>query len=263
MSDCSDLRGFLRRSGRHLLTLSLAGVLYWREWADDQGMEELHAWFRDYFRVGRHLGTGQLSQEAWQDSMGRLFARCRLAALLEWINFDAVSQRLKHADLKGRGELFHSIAIDGEGPSAAGASEPRSVVITKIAYIKKGGSIPPHGHRNMVSAFLHLSGECRVRQYDKLAEDGGALVIRPRVDYVSRPGQWSSVSDTRDNVHWLTGQSGDCFLFTTKLIELEEGRPIQGRINVDVRRGAYVGGGALRVPKISYERAAEWYGSTA
>jgi hypothetical protein len=162
-----------------------------------------------------------------------------------------------------RGEAFQTIALDGQSPEQAGAVEPPRVVITKIAYVQKGRSIPPHGHSNMVSAFLHLSGEFRVRQFDKLADEADALVVRPSTDFVGGAGLWSSISDTRNNVHWLTAKSDDCFLFTTKLIRLEEEKPCRGRINIDVRSAASVGGEAVRASKISAQRAAELYDESA
>jgi hypothetical protein len=111
----------------------------------------------------------------------------------------------------------------------------------------------------MVSAFLHLSGEFRVRQFNKLADEVDALVVRPSTDFVGGAGAWSSISDTRNNVHWLTANSEDCFLFTAKVTKLDEKKPYSPRINVDVRDAKSEGGGTMRVSKISYKRARELY----
>ena len=160
----------------------------------------------------------------------------------------------------GRGELFHLVWLDGNVPNRYEAVEPERLSISKIAYVRKGCSVPPHGHSNMVSSFLHLSGEFRVRQYDKLADDGDGFVIRPSTDDLRGSGNWTSVWGDRNNVHWLTAESEDCFIFATKLVRLDATKPFQTRINLDVRNAIDVGGGAIRAPRISGRVAEMRYG---
>ena len=255
-----DHREFLQVSGGLLLTFALASFLSQRGWVDDRGMEELDAWLAERLRLGKALGAAEISQEAWQDGIDRLFRSRQPADLLKRINFHAISRQLMRDVSQKEGEIFSKrLPLDGQSPEQSGAVEPERVVISKIAYVQKGRSIPPHGHSNVVSAFLHLSGEFHVRQFNKLADESDALVVRPSTDFVGGAGLWSSISDTRNNVHWLTAKSDDCFLFTTQLIGLEEGKPNPGRINIDVRAARSVGGGAVRASKISAQRAAELY----
>lgn len=250
----------LSRNRERLLAFSLARSLSAGGWACDRGAEEIDAWFGAYARLGRDLGAGIIDATAWRDGMSRLFAELRLSDLLARIDFDAIGRHMRLLGRVGRGELFHTILIDGRKPEGDPAAEPDRVAISKVVYVRKGHSVPPHGHGNMVSAFLHLSGEFQVRQFDKLADDGESLVIRPRTDILARRGQWTSVTEHRNNVHWLTAVSDDCFLFTTKLIRIDDAKPFHGRINLDVRSGVDVGGGRVRAPKISAERAQALYG---
>jgi hypothetical protein len=257
-----------REFGSGLVTFALASLLYQRGLANDRGMEELDTWLAEYLRLGKALGAAKISQEAWQNGMDRLFLSLQPADLLKRINFDAISQQLMRDISPGQGELFQTILLDGRtvrlgGNAEQGAVEPAREVVTKIAYVEKGRCIPPHGHSNMVSAFLHLSGEFRVRQFNKLADEVDALVVRPSTDLVGGAGSWSSMSDTRNNVHWLTAKSEDCFLFTAKVVELDERKPNSGRINIDVRDAQSAGRGAMRVPKISDQRARELYNVSA
>ncbi|MGH7570986.1 MAG: hypothetical protein ACREMK_03970 [Gemmatimonadota bacterium] len=254
------LRRYLGLNRQHLLAFSLARSLHERHWASDRGTDELDAWFREYLRLNRDLGAGTIAPATWQSGLDRLFAELRLADLLERIDFDVVSRHMRHVGRLGRGELFHLVLLDGNMPEGYQAVEPDRMGMSKLVYVRKGCSVPPHGHSNMVSAFLHLSGEFRVRQYDRLADDGDGLVIRPSTDDSRGPGQWTSVSGDRNNVHWLTAESEDCFIFATKLIRLDETKPYQGRINVDVRNAIDVGGGAIRAPKISAKVAEMRFG---
>ncbi len=67
-----------------------------------------------------------------------------------------------------RGEFVQTIELNSPTSTATpSGAEPRQMLITKIAGVRQGYSVPPHGHSNMVSAFLCLSGEFDVRLYDR------------------------------------------------------------------------------------------------
>ncbi|MCA9158090.1 MAG: hypothetical protein KDA72_07175, partial [Planctomycetales bacterium] len=126
--------------------------------------------------------------------------------------------------------------------------------------VRKGYSVPPHGHSNMVSAFLCLSGEFDVRLYDRLEEREGSMVVRSTVHQpAAGPGTWSSISDYRDNVHWLTAKSDDCYLFTCKMLSVEQGLPLHGRINIDLKNSKKLNSMTYLAPKITAAEASRLY----
>jgi hypothetical protein len=71
---------------------------------------------------------------------------------------------------------------------------------------RKGRSIPPHGHNHLVSSFLVLKGERRGRHFDRLRDDGEHVWIALTIDRPFRQGDFSTVSQERDNVHWFTAE---------------------------------------------------------
>lgn len=253
-------REAIKLAGEGMLSFCLASFLLRTATANDRGMEELSDWLTRFHGLGERLGAATITQGAWQTEMDDVYARAPLEALRKLVDFDRLSSQLKGADDRGRGEIFHTMFVGRHPVEKVVGQEPARVLITKVAHVRKGRSIPPHGHSNMTSAFLHLSGEFRVRQFDKLAnEDGKSLVVRPSGDFIGGAGRWSSISDVRNNVHWLTAASEDCFLFTTKMIRLEEGKPFHGRINIDVIRAKQAGNGVLLAPVIDAAQAAELY----
>lgn len=251
-------RQFLCQTGHNLVSVSLTTLLCKCGLASDKVADDWETWQREYLRLGSELREAPLKQSQWQDGIDRLFARIPQPAFETAIDFAAIQRKLATLDLTEKGEIFHTIDLEGTAGSAPGP-EPKRRIIAKIARIAKGRSIPPHGHSNMVSAFLNLSGEFHVRQYDRVAFADAGLVIRQTEDRVCGAGAWSSISDDRNNVHWLTAKSDDCYLFTTKLIGLVEGRANHGRINVDVTRAKALGDGKLIAGIISGEEAAERY----
>ena len=229
--------------------------------ANDQlGSHDMARWLDRLYRNAHLLRKKRISSLQWQEAMDVIYDDVSVPALRERLDFGSLQQEI--LDLMGteRGELFRRVILPGSKEESSDGKEPHRALITKVAHIKKGRSIPPHGHSNMASAFLCISGEFAVRQYDKLEENADEMVLRQTVDEpAAGVGTWSSISDYRNNVHWLTANTDDCYLFTSKLIGVETGRPLHGRINVDVREAKSLGSATYRAPKISYAEAADRY----
>jgi hypothetical protein len=112
----------------------------------------------------------------------------------------------------------------------------------------------------MVSAFLCIAGDFSVRQFDHIESNDEQMVVRETInERHAGVGTWSSISDYRNNVHWLTANSENCFLFTCKLIRLEEAREFNGRINIDMRSPEVIGTNTYRARKITSAEARELY----
>lgn len=253
-------RDLLSLGTKSLLTASLVGMLQTHSLATEEGHEFFEDWLLRLQENGKRLGRREQTGLQWQEQMDSILAEVPLESLLQHVDFERMAAELQSQDLTERGEIFVAVNLDDPEAEPSVGPEPGRVLITKIAHIQRGRSIPPHGHSNMVSAFLCVSGEFDVRLFDRLEDQPQHMIVRQTADEVDAgPGTWSSISDYRSNVHWLTAKSDDCFLFTTKLIHLEEDRPTYGRINVDVRAGEVLGTNTIRAPKISSTEAAERY----
>ncbi len=221
--------------------------------------DQLETWKKRLGEVSNLLGQGKITGLQWQEEMDRIYGDTPIADLLKMIQFDDLQESILKQDLKGSGEHFVDIAIPGVAEAVNGP-EPDQVLISKLAYVQKGRHIPPHGHGNMVSAFLCVSGDFHVQLFDKVEDNEDEMVVRQTLDKKNAAvGTWSSISDYNSNVHWLTANSDNCFLFTCKLIRLEPERTLQGRINIDLREPQLVGSNTFRAKKISFRQAAEIY----
>ncbi len=222
---------------------------------------DLAGWMRSLSKNEADLARQRISPLQWQEMMDQIYRSTPLAQLKRHLDFQKLSKAILEKMPADRHELFHTIELGAPSPeSPAAKAEPHGDLIVKVAHIRKGHAVPPHGHSNMVSAFLCLSGEFDVRLYDRLDNREQALVVRDTLHQANAgPGTWSSVSDYRDNVHWLTAKTDDCFLFTVKMLSVEEGLPLNGRINIDVRRAKQLGGNTLLAPKITSNEARELY----
>ncbi len=54
----------------------------------------------------------------------------------------------------------------------------------------------------MATAFLILQGDFQGKHYDRLEDDKEHMIIRPTIDREFHPGEYSTVTDVKDNVHW-------------------------------------------------------------
>jgi hypothetical protein len=257
-------RSFLFATTAGLLTYGLVNTLLSRDLLAPARPGKLDDWIDALYALGGRLERGEITGKAWQAGIDALYRRADIPALLAHLDFDKVK---KSIDLTANGEAFVTTPLraDPNKPYIPTAPEGTGV-ITKLAGTRKGSAVPPHAHQNMVSAFLIVSGEYHVVQYDKLGSEGvlrpgaGSLIIREVQNVRQQRGQWSSISDDRSNLHWLRATSDGCYFLSCKLMMLKPNVETHGRINVDVRNADDLGGGTLKCPIISFERAAELFG---
>jgi len=142
-------------------------------------------------------------------------------------------------------------------PALAGL--PEKVAFTSRVFgMQQDRAIIPHGHRNMVSCHYVLKGEFRLRSYDRIADDDTHMIIEPAVDELARPGSHSSISDERNNVHWLIAKTGPAFTFDVIVGRLG-GRNTEIN-NIDPGTAEQIGGRQLRVRKLPVGEALRKYG---
>ena len=139
-------------------------------------------------------------------------------------------------------------------------------VPTKLSYgkqifaFKKGRSVVPHGHNNMATAFLILKGDFHGRHYDRLEDEKEHLIIRPTIDREFHPGEYSSVTDFKDNVHWFLSKSEPAFVFNIHALNVNPGSEKRtGRVYVDPD-GEKIQGGMIRARRINHDEAHKLYG---
>jgi len=97
----------------------------------------------------------------------------------------------------------------------------------------KDSVITPHAHRHMASAHMVIAGKVRIRTFDRLADEDGAILITPTADTVAEPGHAAAMTSEKDNVHWFAARSGYAMTFDVIVDGLDKG---QERYNHPARR---------------------------
>ncbi|WP_421855479.1 hypothetical protein [Oricola sp.] len=190
-----------------------------------------------------------LTVAEWRAGMDALFSRVSEQDVMAAIDFDTLAARTGFADL---GVATTRIRFGDE--------VRRLRFIAKLFAVDRGRSIIPHGHANMVSAHLPLTGAFRLRQYDQIARDDDALTVRPSIDKRILPGDLSSIGEDEDNVHWFIAEE-PAYTFDAIVLGLDPAAKHSFEIfNLDMEAAQPAGDGTLRVPKMEVAEALAKYG---
>lgn len=252
MENCPSRRDFNRQALNSLLTFSLLEAISNHDLWADEVRPTVNAWLTDVNQLGLDLKGEKLEQVAWQKKIEELMARVSMSELLSLLDFDRLTSSVSFAE---RGERSLRVNL----PKVEGL--PTEFCFGKqIFALRKDRSVVPHGHNNMATAFLILKGDLRGRHYDRIGDERGYMLIRPTVDRTFTPGECSTVSDYKDNVHWFQALSEPAFIFNLHVMDVRPGSTLPTtRVYVDPQ-GEKLADGVTRARVISYKEANQLYG---
>jgi len=245
-------REFSRQSLAALLTMTLLETLGAADVFADSVKPVTKQWLTKVNELSRDVKNQKLRQVEWQKQTEELFKKVNLPDLLRLVDFDRLTKSVKLVDKGARSLRFKFPQVDGL---------PKNYVFGRqIFAMKKGRSVIPHGHNNMATAFLVLKGDLIGRHYDRLEDTKTHLLIKPTINRKFVPGDCSTVSDYKDNIHWFKAATEGAFLFNIHILNVTPGskRPT-GRVYVDPN-GEKLQGGRIRAKRISYKEAKRLFG---
>ena len=209
------------------------------------------AWLRDMQELAVAVKGGQIQQTEWQAQTEALFARVELSELLAMIDFEDVVRRAKFSSAK-------EPVVEARLPQVAGL--PKQLDFGHLVFaLERGQAVPPHGHYNMATGFLVLDGQFRARHYDRLVEEDDHMILRPTIDETFVPGSTSTISETKDNVHWFRTESEQGYLFNVHVHHIDPNNTAHGRVFVDPT-GELLADGTIYAPKLNRVQSFERFG---
>jgi len=248
----STRRDFTRNSLQSLMTLVLIEGLWSRRLLGTDVRSIVDDWFKELDSISRDVHEHRTKDVEFQESLERLYRRVDLAALLKTLDFDRLA-----AGVSFPAKGAKSLPVDF---SHIGGLPVNLAFGRQIFALGKGRSVVPHGHDNMATGFLVLKGRFRGRHYDRLEDHADHYIIRPTIDREFQPGEFSTISDHKDNVHWFTAESESGFIFNVHVVETNpENSHRPGRIYIDPM-GQKLAGGLIKAPKITYGKVNQLYG---
>ena len=104
-----------------------------------------------------------------------------------------------------------------------------------------------------------LRGRWRGRHFEKIAAEPDHLIIEPTIDRSFAPGDASTISDHRDNIHWFEAQTDTAFIFNVHVTGYERTGGAPGRVYLDPH-GEALPGGRIRAPRLTATECVARYG---
>ncbi|RKH15351.1 hypothetical protein D7V97_00670 [Corallococcus sp. CA053C] len=211
-------------------------------------------WVERQQEIARTLASGQLRPEGWCTEVERLAAEVDVAELMAEVR----RSRLK-AGLGGgpHDPQKRSVVFLDE------SNAPRRLsYATALFEFQPHNVITPHGHKNMVSAHMVVEGRFRIRNFDRVREEEGAMVIRPTRDRLAATGEVSTMCSQRDNIHWFVPQGGPATTFDVIISGLDPQKPSYTLDAIDPLGGRRLSSGLIVAPIIGFEEASRKYTSS-
>jgi hypothetical protein len=176
--------------------------------------EDLDRWARGVIAANEHVTAGELDVLGWQREIERLHATVELPALVRYLDVDRLVREFKYAS--NLAETADPVLPPAVVNSAKG---PRRWFV-RVFGLRKGGAIIPHVHNATVSAHLVVGGSFRARTHDRVRDLDDAVVLRPSIDRELAPGELVTMSDRRDNGHWLVARADRSLTFDVGVVDV-------------------------------------------
>lgn len=247
----ADRRMLLQTAAATLLIGSVS-----KAWAGERP-GALDAWARQLVDLNAALRERSIGVAEWQTRVERLNTSVPVADLARYLDIDHLTRRFTYS-------TNLADTVDPVLPADVLGTEGRRNWFIRVFGMRRGGAVIPHVHNNMVSAHLVLSGAFRARTADRLRDETDAVVLRPTRNGVIHVGDVISMSDQRDNQHWLVAQEDRSMTFDVGVVGTPAswGYGLQANeynmIFVDVDRPSERDG-TIRAPVMSFEACAAKY----
>ena len=208
-------------------------------------------WIDRQDQIARALEAGELRPAAWMDEVEALGRQVDVRALMAEVRRAQITPAPAGATNDPAKQFVRF--VDDQG-------RPRRLAYGAALFsFEPGNVITPHGHRHMVSAHMVAEGAFRIRNFDRIGDEAGAMVIRPTRDRIARAGEVSTMSSERDNIHWFVPHGGPAMTFDVVVSGLDKGQPDHLIQAIDPVRGRRLADGTLAAPIISFEEASRRY----
>ena len=233
------------------ITFGLIETLWTRDLFAAPVKPTIAMWFSELAEMTKDLKGQKLTDLQFQAKMEELYKRVDLAELCSLVKLDEIEKK-KLPDSGASNTGFDLSKVDGL-PANVGFGK-------QIFGCKKGRSIVPHGHANMCTGFIVLKGTWRGRHYDRLETNADHYIIKPTIDRTFAPGELSTISDHKDNVHWFRAESDIGYIFNVHVIGYDKAiKDAGGRLYLDPA-GEKLAGGLVKAPKMTSADCHRKYG---
>lgn len=209
------------------------------------------SWIDQQSELARVLRKGELTPLGWMNEVERLAAKVDVAELMAELDRARLTANALSPTNDPRKRSIRFLDQNGE---------PRRLGFGAALFdFTPSNVITPHGHKNMVSSHLVVSGAFRVRNFDRLRDESGAMIVKPTRDYSARTGMLSAMSSERDNIHWFVPIGGPAQTFDVIISGIDPALPEYDIQAIDPLGGTLLVDGTIRAPIMDFDAASVKY----
>jgi hypothetical protein len=231
---------------------SLAAIRWLSACGQDAFDSEMRDWLLELDALSLDIKETRTPQSDWHAAVEEMLSRFELSEVFELIDFEQIRKDTTLPDNGAAKTKIDFSHIPGAPADLA--------FVHQVFAMDSGRAVVPHGHNNMVSAFLVLEGKFTGRHYDRVEDQEDHIIITPTIDDAFGPGGITTLSDDQDNVHWFRADEGPGYLFNVHVRDVVPDSELStGRVYLDPN-GEDIGNGMIRAPRISYADAHALYG---
>jgi hypothetical protein len=181
------------------------------------GRAALDRWANDVVALNRALTAGDIGLLDWQDRIASLNTSVPVDDISRYLEIDTLTRHFTYPTRLAE-------TIDPKFPKEVSVDGVARSWFMRVFAMREGGTIIPHAHNNMVSAHLVVHGSFHARTYDRIVDEERAIAIRPSLDRLLSPGEVITMSDDRDNIHWLVAQRSRSLTFDVGVVSISKTR---------------------------------------
>ncbi len=212
-SDCTnpDRRELMATAAAALLIGAVSAPSAWA----GARPRDLEQWARSLADLNREVHAGRISVTQWQAQVARLNTSVPLPELTRYLDVEQVTRDFHYPT---------RLADHADPVLPAAVAGDKHGWFIRIFGMRKGGAVIPHVHNEMVSAHLVISGGFHARTFDRVQDLKDAVVLKPSINRALRPGEIITMSDVRDNAHWLDATSDRSMTFDVGVVNTPPAR---------------------------------------
>ncbi len=245
-------RSFNRKLLGSLMGYGLIEMAFTRNLFADAVKSVVQKWLIELNQLSKDLKDQKLKDVDFQAKLEDLYKHVDLAELIGLMDLDKVAASVKYPELGAASVGVDLTKVEGLPEQLAFGKQ--------IFACRKGRSIVPHGHDNMCTGFIILRGDWSGKHYERVPDEKDHYLISPTIDRKFKPGEYSTISDHKDNVHWFKAESDTAFIFNVHIFGYNLDNPnAPARVYVDPI-GEKTADGLIVAKKISSEKCHKMYG---
>lgn len=242
---------FTRREGLLALLPSFAVFAALGEAKAAPSRDPMRGWMDGHQDIATALAAGRISGATWASEVERLAQTVDVPQLMDHV---AKSRLQDSGTPSGNDPRKRYVRFIDD------AGRPQRVAYGVALFdFAPSNVVTPHGHRHMVSAHMVVAGAFRVRNFNRLADEPGAMVIKATRDYIASVGDVSTMCSERDNIHWFVPRGGPATTFDIVISDLDPGQPSYEIQAVDPIRGHRRADGTISAPIIGFDQSSKLF----